>query len=99
MYDASLKNTYSGVNKSGGYAFNGCLYVSVGTKGKHSIDFFHFKANYAHERLNISSSGVGLVYKGAPSVGFQISKGYKKAVHRHVYITPWGEVKKELDDV
>lgn len=82
-----------------GFAFNGCLYVSVGTKGKHSIEYFHFKSDYAHEHINISGVSAGLDYKGTPSVGLSVASGYKKAMHRHVSIIPWGAVTKEDDDV
>jgi|GEM_PF-999608 len=84
---------------SGAFAFNGCLYVSVGTKGKHSIEYFHFRADYAHKQIEINSPSIGLDYKGAPSIGFSINPGYKRAVQRHVSITPWGAVHKELDDL
>ncbi|WP_346891072.1 hypothetical protein [Clostridium sp. UBA3887] len=89
-------NMYNIPMVSSGYAFNGCLYASVGTRGKHNITKTHFKVSYAHKYL-VPSASIGLSF-GGPSIGFGIKSGFDEMVHRHVSIIPWGAVTREGDD-
>ncbi len=89
-------NVYNIPMVNAGYAFNGCLYASVGTRGKHAIKNAHIKVDYAHRYKSVKGS-LGLSF-GGPSVGFSLEDGFERAVHRHVSIKPWGAVTREADD-
>lgn len=80
-------------------AYQGVLDVSVGTRGAHSISYYHYKASYAHKEYTVGGASIGLSATGTPSFGFSINRGFNEVVHRHVSITPGGSVVREPDDV
>lgn len=80
-----------------GTTYQGVLDVSVGTRGKHNISYYHFKASYAHKKAVISAS-IGLDYSRTPSIGFSLGYGFNEVVYRYVSMTPRGKVIREPDD-
>lgn len=81
------------------WAKQGCIETSIGTHGKHSLEWSYYKASYAHQFLDLETS-MGLnPLNGALSFGFTVKSNFSEDIHRHILMYSYGKrAERQPDD-